>query len=208
MINPTRTRILAEAAELFHKYGIRSITMDEVARQVAISKKTLYLLFENKDELVYQVAQEHISQDCARWDAIEHLAAGNALEMMLQLTQLLCKEVGDLNPSLIYDLQRFHPRAWALFTQQKEAVFEATLRANLERGMREGYYRADIDPAVMARLRFELVKMGFDQSIFPQEHYHFASLQAQLLEHFVRGLLTPAGTQAWDALKARNPVVA
>ena len=210
MITPadtTRFKIMKGAEQLFSRYGIRSITMDEVARHLSMSKKTIYEIFPNKDELVFQVAQHHLEEDCLKWQAA-HREATSALHEMMLMTKSLHHEVKDFNPTLVFDLKRFHPRAWALFEGQRESLFEESIKANLERGQKEGHYRNDLNPSIIARMRFEIEIMGFNPDIFPHDRYPFAEVQMQLLEHFIRGLLTDTGHHAWDELKAARPELA
>ena len=210
MITPadtTRYKIMKGAEQLFSRYGIRSITMDEVARHLAMSKKTIYEIFPNKDELVFQIAQQHTAEDCSKWETA-HREATSALHEMMLMTQSLQKEMKDFNPALVYDLKRFHPRAWQLFEDQRESLFESSIVGNIERGQAEGHYRPDVNAAILGRVRFELISMQFNQKTFPPERFVFSEVQMQLLEHFVRGLLTTKGHQAWDDLKAARPELA
>ena len=203
MEEEAKNRIVKGAEQLFYRYGIKSITMDEVARHLAISKKTLYQFFENKDELVYSVAQGRLAADCIELDQVVAKAT-SALHMMVLMTEELRKHVGAMHPNLIYDLQRFHPRAWSLFSDHKENVVEAYIELNLRNGIREGSYRPTIDVPIMARARMQLTVATFDPAIFPPEQFPLAKLQLQLLEHFVLGLLTDQGRQQWEEMHNAN----
>lgn len=203
MTDPIRQRILEGAEQLFFRFGIRSISMDEVARHLAMSKKTLYQHFENKEELVLQIAQKHVDEDCAKWGQLHATSEGQgALVEMMMVTQMLRKEMAEINPIIVHELKRFHPKAWRLFEAQRDNLFEQSIISNVTRGKAEGVYRQDLDAKVMARFRFTMVTMSFDPEVFPPQDFDFALVQEQLLEHFVRGLLTDTGAQAWQALKA------
>ncbi len=206
MSDENKDRILRGAEKLFSRYGIKSITMDEVARQLAISKKTLYQFFPNKDELVYQVAERHLIEDSKRW--IENQDVTNsALEEVIGMSMCLRREMSEMHPAMVFDLQRMYPRAWGLFEGQKTELFYKSIKRNLERGIREGHYRDTLDLDLMARLRFELIKVSFDPEVFPPEMFPLAYLHGQLLEHFVRGLLTESGLHEWNLLLADKEAI-
>lgn len=201
MSDENRDRILRGAEKLFSRYGIKSITMDEMARHLAISKKTLYQFFPNKDELVYQMAERHLIEDTKRW--VENQDVTNsALEEIVGISMCLRRELSEMNPAMVFDLQRMYPRAWGLFEGQKNELFYNSIKSNLIRGIKEGYYRANLDIDMMARLRFELIKISFDPEVFPPELFPLAYLHSQLLEHFVRGMLTETGLHDWNLLIA------
>lgn len=199
-------RIITESSKLFHRYGIKAITMDEIARNLAISKKTLYQFYPNKDELVHQVGLFHVEQDRKRW-CNNPFPAESALEQMVMVTVCMRQEFAEMNPALIYDLRRNHPRTWALFESQKNDIFAGVIRDNIIRGMKEGHYRPDLNVEVMVTLRMELLEMGMNPDIFSPEKFNLQQVQMEMLEHFVRGLLSEKGLQRWLAIKNDNTLL-
>jgi AcrR family transcriptional regulator len=206
--DPTHTRILEAAEQLFMRYGIRSISMDEVARHLAMSKKTLYQYFENKDELVVQMAKRHSESDCTKWEAmrIEALAK-SALEETIMVGNMMRKKMAEMNPVIIYEMKRYHPRAWQVFEEHRETLMAESITSNILRGQQEGYYQANINPKIMARARMASVTSAFDQEIFPTDSFDLAEVQEQLLEHYVRGLLTQKGLTEWERLRTLTPLL-
>ena len=203
MEEEAKSRIVKGAEQLFYRYGIKSITMDEVARHLAVSKKTLYQFFENKDELVYSIAQGHLIADCQDLDQVLERAT-SALHMMVLMTEELRRHMAAMHPNLVYDLQRFHPRAWSLFSNHKENIVDTYIVHNLQKGIQEGSYRADIDVPIMARARMHIITATFDPAVFPPEQFPIAKVQLQLLEHFTFGLLTDLGRQQWQQMQLPN----
>jgi TetR/AcrR family transcriptional regulator, cholesterol catabolism regulator len=187
-----KEKILTEAAKLFWKYGVRTITLDDIAKRLGISKKTIYQHFPDKEDIVYQVVVAQMAQDEAEFSCINDRST-NPVEQMLILADTFKQEAADMNPSVIMDVQRYYPKAWAVFMTHKENHILAMLKDNLQRGVAEGFYRPEIDIDVMARLRAELVQIGFDDRIFPTDRLPIYSIQDQLQHHFVRGLLTDKG---------------
>lgn len=177
---------------MFMRYGVRSVTMDDVARELGMSKKTLYQYFANKDELVTETCREHICSEENEFKEI-HEQAENALDELHKLTVCVRKMMVRINPSLLFDLAKYHPEAWQHFLSFKTNFIQKHVREILERGIQEGYYRPEIRPDIMARVRMEQVQTVFDPKVFPPNEYDLAEVQLAVLDHFIHGLLTDKG---------------
>lgn len=192
-----KEKILKDAEELFIKFGVRSVTMDDVAREVSMSKKTLYQYFDNKDTLVSEVALSHITKEAKEFEEIETISQ-DAIHEIFLVTLCLRKHVFKMNPSLLYDMQKYHADAWDHYLNFKNNFIRGHIERNISRGIEEGYFRADIDPRVLSILRVEQVQLAFDTKIFPQDHFDFAAVQLQILDHFIHGLLTEVGRKKYE----------
>lgn len=204
-LDEQQRKMITEAQELFWRHGLRSVTMGEIAARLSVSKKTIYQYFEDKADLVFHCVKHHLEEKigCISSAAVE---AENALAEVMRIMQHNQRFMLSFHPSILYDLQKYYPKAWALFLEQKEKRFLENLKANMQRGIREGLYRPDIDPLVMAVLRMEEVQLGFNPAIFPQEEFHIPSVQIQLFKHFVFGIVTPKGYEVFvQYLKERFP---
>ena len=187
-----KKKILAEAENLFWKYGVKSITMDDIARQLGISKKTIYQHFEEKEDIVYQVVKDKLERDEEEFQC-HFRDADNPVAEILKVSKLLRQHAVTVNPSMVLDVQRHYPKAWDVFLRHRENYILTSIRDNLERGIQQGLYRSDINIEVMARLRIESVQLGFDERVFPGAKENVLAVQEQLLHHFIRGLLTEKG---------------
>lgn len=192
-----KEKILGSAEELFIRYGIRSVTMDDVAREASMSKKTLYQYFDNKDGLVSEVAFNHFKKEAKEFEDIQK-EAQDAIHEVLLVSQCLRKHVFKLNPSLLYDMQKYHGKAWDEYLNFKHSTIRGNIESNLRRGKEEGYFRAEIDPEVLSIFRVEQVQLVFNPKIFPNTKFDFADVQLQLLDHFVNGLLTDKGRTKYE----------
>lgn len=192
-----KEKILADAEQLFVRFGVRSVTMDDVAREASMSKKTLYQYFDNKDKLVSEVALNHLKKESDEFHEIENLAKDSIHELFL-VTVCLRKHVFKMNPSLLYDMQKYHADAWAHYLQFKNTFVRGYIERNIEKGIEEGYFRAGIDPKVLSIIRVEQVQLAFDTKIFPQNEFDFAHIQLQILDHFIHGLLTEEGKSKYE----------
>ena len=188
-----KERILSKAEALFWKFGTRSITMDDISRDIGISKKTLYQHFTDKDDIVFQVIQYRIDQN--RENVSCRVAtARDPIEEFLLASEMMRQYLAEMNPALLIDVQRHYPRAWEICTEFRERFLLESIRSNLKRGIEQGLYRPEIDIEIMARLRVELIRMAYDTDVFPRMLVGMTEVQIQLLHHFVRGILTEKGS--------------
>ncbi|CAN5212027.1 TetR/AcrR family transcriptional regulator [soil metagenome] len=189
-----REKIIYGAIELFMKYGFKSITMDDIAKNLSISKKTIYQFFKDKDELISTVTELHLEQEQQEFDCI-HLEASNSIEELFLTSKCLKKNLSDLNPSILYDLQKYHRNAWKKFIDFKERVFVAGIKSCLEKGIQEGNFRSNINVEILAKLRMEQVQLVFNEDVFPRDKFDFKEVQMQIFEHFIHGITTPQGQE-------------
>lgn len=189
-----REQVVGTAAQLFQKYGIRSVSMDDIAKELSISKKTIYQYFEDKNDLVKEVASQIISEKLGAYKEAADTAS-NAIEELVATAKLIRKHFKEMNPALMYDVKKFHPEAWSLFAQhEKEVIYNAVV-ANLERGQKEGFFRKEINVSVMAKIRFEQIHLTFDESVFPKEEFNMTEVHIQLFDFFIHGVLTQQGLE-------------
>ncbi|MEQ8629259.1 TetR/AcrR family transcriptional regulator [Ekhidna sp.] len=192
-----KEKILNSAEELFIQYGIRSVTMDDVARAASMSKKTLYQYFDNKDGLVSEVAKNHFEREALEFEKIDKEAT-DAIHEILLVSQCLRKHVFRMNPSLLYDMQKYHGAAWDKYLEFKQSIIRGYIEKNIERGKKEGLFREEVNAKVLSILRVECVQLVFNTRIFPREEFDFPSVQLQILDHFIYGLLTEKGRKKYE----------
>jgi len=196
-------RIIVAAESLFMKYGARSVTMDDIARELSVSKKTIYQYYTDKDEIVTLVSQAHIDQEKEDFNKIFE-TSHNAIEEMFKMSQCMRKIVTEINPSLLFDLQKYHRKAWDLYLVYKTEFIKNSVVNNLSKGIEEGYYREEIDVEIIATYRVEQVQMAFDNKIFTRNKFNFLVVQMQLFDHFLHGLLTDKGRKLYKNYQQTN----
>ncbi len=199
-----KEKILESAEELFIQYGIRSVTMDDVARAASMSKKTLYQYFDNKDGLVLEVAVDHFKKETEEFKGIFE-ESKDAIHEVLLVSQCLRKHVFRMNPSLLYDMQKYHGAAWDKYLEFKQSTIRGHIMDNIERGQREGFFRKEINAKILSILRVENVQMALNTRSFVQEGFDIPTVQLQILDHFIHGLLTDKGrTKYQEYLKQES----
>ena len=192
VLRPTmelKERILAKAHELFHKYGMRSVTMDEIASQLGISKKTIYQSFADKDELVDATIQQHIDGSKCRCES-DREKAENAIHEIFLTMDMVQELLSDMSPTIFFDLEKFHPKTFAKLARYRNEYLYQVIRNNLELGIKEELYRPEINVDVTTKIRLETMFLPFNQLLFPQGKYSLVEVEQETLEHFLFGIAT------------------
>lgn len=192
-----KERIIITSKELFHKYGIRSVKMDDVAKELTMSKKTLYQYFKDKDELVDETTLAHIKRERKEFEEISQNSE-NAIEELFKVSKCLRVTMNEINPTLLYDLKRYYPNSWKYWLDFKEDYVFVSIVENMKKGINAGYFRENIDPQVMAILRVLEVEMLFDIDTFPSSEFDYRHVQLQLFHHFVFGIATEKGRKLYQ----------
>jgi AcrR family transcriptional regulator len=201
----TEDRICATAHALMMKYGIRSVSMDDIARELGISKKTIYQAYKDKDELVRRILseeidrhQEYCKEDCRQSE--------NAVHEMVLAIDRISGMLEAMNPSVMYDLQKYHPAVYILFHQHKTDFLYNSFKHNIIKGIAEELYRPNINPEIMARHRVESMLIPFNPDFLRQTKASLAEAEQELLIHYLYGLVSPAGHKLVNKyLKNRKP---
>ena len=146
-----KEKILQKSEELFLRYGLKSVTMDDLARQLGVSKKTLYQFVENKADLVEKIILMHIAAEKALMEEVR-AKSGDAVEEMIQIARYAIQQLRKLSPTLVYDLQKYYQNAWQLIQNLRSVHVHSLIRDNIERGIEQGVYRSDLDAAIIAKI--------------------------------------------------------
>ena len=157
-----------------------------------ISEKTIYLSFADKDEIVHTLMKEALKADEVMFDEISKNAENIVAEvfmMMKQMNSILTK----VNPNVFFELQKYYPNTWKLFSDFKMECVCKHVENALEKGIKQGIVRNDANPKLLSRLRMQEIEMGFDPNIFPPDKFKILEVQLALIEHFLYGVCTLKG---------------
>lgn len=185
--------IVEEADKLFCQYGFKSVTMDDIAKHLGISKKTIYQHFSDKNELVNLLIEDRLNcQECLTQDSANK--ASDAVEEIFLSLVSMNQSLATLNPKMFYDLQKYHPQAWIFFKEFKEKALGKSIRKNLERGIAEGLYREDINIDILTQLRLDHVEIIFNNhSHYVKDKYNLAQVMIEITQHFLYGVCNEKG---------------
>jgi AcrR family transcriptional regulator len=193
-------RIIEGGEELFLTAGIKSVTMDDIAKHLGMSKKTIYQFFKDKNELVIALVKKKLQEDEEQMSAIIS-KSGNVIEEMINMMKCSEEIFSRINPIVIHDMQKYHPDAWKQFQNFKSHVLVHTLEELLTKGIKQGYIRPEIDVKIIARMRVNQVELGFNASIFPVAEFNTWRVQQQFNEHFSYGICTLKGYKLLNQYK-------
>lgn len=199
----TKDRIIAGAFELFSRFGIKSVTMDDIAKHLSISKKTIYQFFKDKDEVVHKLLEKQLTIDCAEFEQVTHTAP-NVIEEVFGHMKKMHKMFTNANPNMFYDLRKYHPRSWELVSKFRNDTVLGMVEKALEKGKLDGFVRADVNSKILARLRVEEIEMGFNPTVFPPDKHQILDVQIAMVEHFLYGVCTLKGHKHINKLKEIN----
>jgi AcrR family transcriptional regulator len=189
---PPADRIREYAHDLMMQYGVRSVSMDDIARGAGISKKTIYQHYADKHDLVQAVIRDRIAynQQCCTQDLS---GARDAVHEVLLCITRMQDMFAQMHPSLIYDLQKFHPAAYALIQDHRYRFWGKVFTENIERGIREELYRPEVQVEVMVKARLENMMLAFNPQLYPNNRFRPVDVQTQLTEHFLFGMASLKG---------------
>jgi len=187
-----KERILGKAADLFLRYGIRSITMDEIASQLGISKKTIYQFFTDKDDMVSAVIDQEIHKnevECVQF----RQQAENAVHQIFLAQESVEEMLKYTNPLMVYDLEKHHPRAYKRLKEFKYQFLHQVLMDNLQWGMEEEVYRAGLHKDIVVKARIEAAFLVFNPDVYPHSRYKVVEVAYELAILFLHGVVTDKG---------------
>jgi len=202
-----KEKILKGTEDLFMKYGVRSVSMDDIARHLSVSKKTLYQHFADKDEIVMKVSQAHCERNLKMTNDIID-SAENAIDELAKFSVMLKKQMEELNPSLLFDLKKYHSKAWSVWVDFKHRVIRESVVRNLIQGIAEGHFRPELNSEILATARIVMVEAAFDDQLFSRDKFNIVEVQSQLFDHFVFGLCTEKGRKLYQKYREsiNNPL--
>ncbi|MCU4165448.1 TetR/AcrR family transcriptional regulator [Carboxylicivirga caseinilyticus] len=200
-----RQNIIEKAFELYHQYGIKSVSMDDIARNMGISKKTLYQYISDKNELVecvFQYSKAYIEDVFSAFKRDDL----NAIEQNFELSDNIRKKNQRFKPTFLYDMKKYYP---ALLRELKDIkfkiIYESNL-ANLKKGKEEGFYMEDINEHIIARIMVSYHLFTFDpgNGLFTDTEVMDMGIFEEVYKYHFRGICTPKGIEELNRLFCKN----
>lgn len=185
-------QMLEQVTMLFMQYGVRSLTMDDIARHLGISKKTLYQCFVDKAEMVEMTMAAHLDHDIQVMNRI-HDEATNAIEEMFLVAQHVAQHLTQIHPSVLYDLEKYYPKAFRLFNDYKQKTIRNIIEQNMRDGMQQGLYRENLKPRIISGLYVGRIDVFFDRELFPTSETSPAEVYIETIRYHIRGIASEKG---------------
>ena len=193
-------RILNKARELMFQTGVKHVTMDDLATQLGISKKTIYQYFKDKDALVSSVVEFELANHALICNQSTQ-AADNAVHEIFLLMSVIQEMFNRMNPLALFEIEKYYPLAFEKIKNHKDDYIFSMISANLEKGIAEGLYRKDVDVTILSRYRLETSLIPFNIHVFHPSKFDMLKVNLQIIEHFVYGVATLEGHKLMDNYK-------
>lgn len=187
-----RDRILAKAGEMFLNLGFKSVTMDDIANELGVSKKTIYKFFSNKASLV-DVATQAIHKDVENMIALVKSNNYNAIEEEFAIKAIFKEMLKNAKESPMYQLKKYYPEIHTRFMETEECLFRDCNSDNLKKGIQQGLYRATIDVELIMKFYFTLIFGVFESDLFSGDVKKLVAIEYKVLEYHIRAIATEKG---------------
>jgi AcrR family transcriptional regulator len=198
-----RDKILISAADLFLNYGFKSVTMDDIANKLGISKKTIYQHFDNKTKLVEATTMQMFDMISHGIDCICALEK-NPIEELYEIKSFVMLHLKDEKSSPQYQLQKYYPKISATLKKKQFEVMQECVTDNLKEGVEKKLFRQDINIDFISRIYFFNIVSLKDQDLFPLNNFSMNMLMENYLEYHLRGICTPKGLDVLTKIINKN----
>jgi AcrR family transcriptional regulator len=187
-----RLEIIERAGAVYMRLGIKSVTMDDLARELGISKKTIYKYFDDKSDLVRSIVSLKMEMDQALcMNCINQ--SGNAIDDLLAVSKLIVEHFGNVNPSVFVDLKKYHPDAWQITEEHRWGFVLNMIVNNVKKGIEENLFREEINPDIVSRLYVSSIDLIFNTDVFPWPKFTFQAVYSELIHLHLHGLVNKNG---------------
>ena len=198
-----KKNIILKATELFMKLGFKSVTMDDIAKEMGISKKTIYTHFNNKETIIGVVTDHVFETVCHDIDAICDLNQ-NPIQELYAIKKRVMQYMQKEKASPTYQLQKYYPAIYNNIKQRQFSYMQQCVVKNLNRGLEQSLYRKNIEVQFVARIYFNGITGIKEESLFPHTMFEGETLYEMYLEYHLRGIVTPKGRNILNKLIQSN----
>ena len=191
-MNEKERELFFKASVLFLQNGIKSLTMNDVASRLGISKKTLYTYVSDKNDLVKKCIQLHINtNECAMHDVCD--VSHNAIEELINMSKVAGEQMNKMHPSILFDIQKYHSEAWGLIREFEDNTILELTKENLRKGIEQDIYRAEMNVDIIALLYVSVVNSIFNNTVQMQEGVSISDYYFEVFNYHIRGIANNNG---------------
>jgi AcrR family transcriptional regulator len=187
-----KKKILTEAEALFMRLGLKSVSMDDIARKLGMSKKTLYQYVNGKEDLIDQVMEANGQRDMEMIITSAN-ESSDAIDEFLRNSRHFIREMRNVSPTTLYDLKKYYLQIWENQVKSHIENFVTCISVNITRGQAEGLYRADTSADIIARFYGQTVIAITDTSLFPAVNVPIDQIIHQHAVYHLHGIMTEKG---------------
>jgi len=196
-VNHLREQIIRKAGSLFNKFGIKSITMDDLSREMGISKKTLYEHIKDKKDLITKVTDFELREKEKYFQEISNRNL-NAVEETFEVNRLILQVIQEYNPAKYRDLKKYYPEIYEHIKHvQRERMFRSMIR-NIRKGKEEGLYRENVDEEVIAKLYVSRMEYPLESDLLTPQEFTSPRFITQSFLYHIHGIANAKGLKFID----------
>ncbi len=192
--------IIEKIRYMFLRYGIKSVTMDDISRELGISKKTLYQHVSDKTELVEKVIELEFEHRKIDYEAILSKNL-NALEEMFEIISYTLSMLKDFSPTADYDLKKYYPELALKITEARQNVISSSVLSNIEKGKKENLYRNDFQADIISRFCVSRFEAFLSSELFSRDEIISSQFINELFTYHIRGIANDNGLKKLEAIK-------
>lgn len=194
-------KLLENVYKIFTTQGIKNVSMDDVSRQLGISKKTLYQYVDSKADLVGKLNQyiQQLIEDRIR--SLESMDL-NAIDVLLEMSKISTEKHFRINPMITFEMRKFYPQIFDEYICHKKEVLVQSVKKNLEQGIKEGLYRQDLNTDIIAHLYFKKIE-EFHEVGEGETGFSFDKIFEVMFENHIRGISNEKGIAYFEKQKKK-----
>lgn len=196
-----KLKIMERASEVFARFGIKNLTMNDLARELGISKKTIYTYFRDKDDLINQTLQIKFDQDILYHHQVKAESA-NAIEELFVISRSFAATLANIHPVVFTDLEKYHPAAFEKMEAHKWRFVVSIMQDNLERGVSEGLYLPQTDAEIVARSYVGATETMYNGHTFSVDQYRQDNVFFEFLHLQIHAIASEEGRNYLSAMRA------
>jgi len=185
---------VAKICNMFKTYGIKSVTMDDIARELGISKKTLYTHFKDKSDVVGTVLEKDWREKTLELN-VAMADNSNAIQEIFEFYKILISNVANSRPNFLYDLKKYYPEHFDKFTGKKKAIMVKSFKKNLIRGKKEGLFRSDINEEIVTKIHMGRIDAATNFDVFKSEELHSPEFFTEAFKYHLYAIVSDKGRE-------------
>jgi len=179
--------------------------MDDVCRELGISKKTLYQYVSDKNDLIAKVLDQDIQEDEKVICALQ-TSGLSAIDELLHIQKMVTEKVQHMHSSIIYDLKKYYPESWGRIIRHRNEFIVGCIEQNIIKGQQEGVFRTDIHSALIAKIYASRIEVSIDPSLYSGLKITPAEVYAEAMRYHIRGIATEKGLKYLESTQNKtNP---
>lgn len=200
-----KEELVASISDLFLKYGLRSTSMDDISTHLKISKKTLYQVFENKDDVVEQVMYYRL-ENLRRETRPEEVAKIGPVRFLYEMKKHIIANLNTLLPANYFDLRKYHPEVDRRTGEERDKIMKTVLRSILSVGMKSGYFRKDLDTELQMYIFNRQMSFLIEQEVPTDPVYPVSLLISAILDNFILAISTRKGVEEFEKIRKEDDI--